>query len=118
MNESERDDIARETDRNDEEKQTQIIAISIACDDIAFRCLHSYEVRRRLRKAKPKDTHDGRRHTRYAGRGRSIPDALPVLDDISVERTKADLYEEARRCDIPGRSRMSKSELATAIEAC
>lgn len=31
-------------------------------------------------------------------------------------RTKAQLYEEARRKNVPGRSRMTKAELETAVE--
>jgi hypothetical protein len=34
----------------------------------------------------------------------------------SSGRTKADLYEEAKGKDIPGRSKMSKEELAQAVE--
>ncbi|HSK40174.1 MAG TPA: DUF6496 domain-containing protein [Arenibaculum sp.] len=33
------------------------------------------------------------------------------------DRTKSDLYAEAKRRDIPGRSRMSKDELARALHA-
>ena len=33
------------------------------------------------------------------------------------ETTKADLYEEAKRRDLPGRSRMSKAELARALNS-
>jgi hypothetical protein len=32
------------------------------------------------------------------------------------EPTKADLYEEAKRRDLPGRSSMSKAELAQALK--
>ncbi len=34
---------------------------------------------------------------------------------VAVEATKADLYAEARRLDVPGRSRMSKGELQGAL---
>jgi hypothetical protein len=55
---------------------------------------------------------------RYAGRGRGIPYVHPEVSDFNLKRTKADLYEEAVRCDIPGRSRMTKSELESAVGAC
>ena len=34
-----------------------------------------------------------------------------------AERTKADLYAEAKKKDVPGRSKMSKDELARALKA-
>jgi hypothetical protein len=36
--------------------------------------------------------------------------------DANVGKTKAELIEEARRLAVPGRSRMTKSELAQAIQ--
>lgn len=36
-------------------------------------------------------------------------------EETAAERTKADLYAEAKRCDVAGRSRMTKAELARAL---
>ncbi len=38
-------------------------------------------------------------------------------DGAAGERTKADLYAEAKRRDVPGRSKMSKDELARALKS-
>lgn len=37
------------------------------------------------------------------------------MSDITTEETKAELYERATELDIPGRSTMSKDELAAAV---
>ncbi len=116
MNDSECDDVIDECECSDE-ALSKIIAMTH--EDAEFQFGFPYAMRRRLRKTSVKETREGRHHhIRYAGRGRQVPSSLSVIIDMGTERTKADLYEEARRCDIPGRSRMSKSELAIAIEAC
>lgn len=51
---------------------------------------------------------------RAAARGR---DSAKDGKRRSDRRTKGDLYAEARRKDIPGRSKMTKSELARALGA-
>lgn len=43
--------------------------------------------------------------------------AKPARSRSGGERTKAELYEEARRRDIAGRSRMTKDQLARALNA-
>jgi hypothetical protein len=48
---------------------------------------------------------------RWAGDARTFKEAVDLRD----EGTKEDLYAEAQRLDIPGRSSMTRDELATAI---
>ena len=116
MSESEREHIGSDTNRETESLDT---SIALESDDIAALLLVlPDEIRRRLRKAKGKGVPSIRGHVRYAGRGRGIPYVHPEVSDFNIKRTKADLYEEAVRCDIPGRSRMTKSELECAVGAC
>ena len=66
---------------------------------------------------KRRDLQRGRQHSRQP---RRIAEKTARYRDGGTgerrEPTKADLYEEARRRDLPGRSRMSKAELAHALK--
>ncbi len=55
----------------------------------------------------------GRDAARASG---SPPSEEETGSDLS-EMSKDDLYEEAQRLDVPGRSKMSKDELAEAVAA-
>lgn len=93
-----------------------------AAHRVAFAALkHSYrkEGDRWVRKARrgPSDE----RAARGVGDGTS-PEELERIPTAGghvqgEDRSKRDLYAEARRLDIPGRSRMSREELAEAIVA-
>lgn len=120
MSGSERDVMECGSDHETETLNQDIAdqGIAVEREEIAALLLLPKEIRRRLRKAKIKGARYIKRHMRYVGRGRDVPYIHPEVSDFSVKRTKADLYEEACRCDIPGRSRMTKSELESAIGAC
>ena len=60
----------------------------------------------------PKD-HKGPSDDRAARRGRKGGESAGGVDVLG--RTKAELYERAKRLDVRGRSRMSKHELGQAI---
>jgi hypothetical protein len=44
------------------------------------------------------------------------PRLEPVAESTQVEKTKRELYAEARERGVPGRSKMSKAELSRAVE--
>jgi hypothetical protein len=62
---------------------------------------------------KRRDLERGRQHSRQPKR---IAEKTARYRDGGTEPTKSDLYNEARRRDLPGRSRMSKAELARALK--
>jgi hypothetical protein len=62
---------------------------------------------------KRRDLERGRQHSRQPQR---IAEKTARYRDGRAEPTKSDLYEEARRRDLPGRSKMSKAELAQALK--
>jgi len=66
--------------------------------------------RKKLTDAEYKRTSDKkRRDTAKGEQFSSQPD--DVKEKLHGDRTKADLYEEAKRRDVPGRSKMSKAQL-------
>jgi curved DNA-binding protein CbpA len=66
---------------------------------------------------KRRDLQRGRQHSRQPKR---IAEKTARYRDGGTGKrrqlTRSDLYEEARRRDLPGRSRMSKAELAQALK--
>ena len=66
--------------------------------------------RENLKRTKAKERRSGTAQTRAENR-RSAPHHARGRD-----KTRADLYEEAKRRQIPGRSKMSKAELERALQ--
>jgi hypothetical protein len=69
------------------------------------------ENRENLRKTKSKERRGETAQARTEGRGARGKRTQGDQD----ESTRAELYEEAKRRDLPGRSKMSKAELARAL---
>ena len=59
----------------------------------------------------------GEQFAARTGHGGVRPDAKSggSAEEVSADATKAELYEKAKKADIPGRSSMTKDELAKAI---
>lgn len=92
-------------------KQAVAIALSEAG---ASKFQSPQENRRRLSKTKAKEARGQTRRARYEGRGRG-PSKSTRSTTAATGKTKAELYKEAVRRDIPGRSKMSKGQLAKAV---
>jgi cation transport regulator ChaB len=75
---------------------------------------HSFEkVGDRWQPKKEKGPSDPRSTKSTRQKARGVGETYGGVDAIG--NTKADLYERAKKLDVPGRSTMSKSELAQAI---
>ncbi|MCL4768179.1 MAG: hypothetical protein KJZ80_18315 [Hyphomicrobiaceae bacterium] len=89
-------------------------AIAIALSEAgASRRQSPAEKRHRLQSTKTREARGETAKPRKEGRG----GAARRAGGRAAEKTKAQLYEEAKRRDIPGRSKMSKGELAKAVGA-
>ena len=71
------------------------------------------ENKRRLRQTKRKERRGETARDYAEGRGSSRRSSKTRTSDT---RTKAELYAEARRRDVPGRSRMNKADLQRALK--
>lgn len=90
-------------------------AIAIALSEAgASKRQSPQEKQRRLKRTKTREARGETAKARKEGRGGA---ARRAGGGRTVEKTKAQLYEEAKRRDIPGRSRMSKGQLAKAVGA-
>jgi hypothetical protein len=68
--------------------------------------------RKNLQKTKAKERRGATGKARAEGKRKAQSNARGA----GAETTRAELYEQAKRRDIPGRSRMSKAELARALK--
>jgi len=89
-------------------------AIAIALSEAgASRSQSPAEKRRSLKRTKAREARGATAKARSEGSGRGARRS----SGGPVEKTKAQLYAEAKRRNVPGRSKMSKGELAKAVGA-